>query len=80
MKKLIGRKKTKTAIFISGAGTTSTLGKLGAISALRGAFMTALSAALSVLAMTRAGLPVSTSQAIVGAIIGWNLFSYNKNF
>ena len=25
--------------------------------------------------MTRAGLPVSTSQAIVGAIIGWNLYS-----
>ena len=63
--------------FISGAGTTSTLGKLGAIPALPGAFMTALAAALSVLAMTRAGLPVSTSQAIVGAIIGWNLFSYN---
>ncbi len=63
--------------FISGAGTTSTLGKLGAVSALPGAFMTALAAALSVLVMTRAGLPVSTSQAIVGAIIGWNLFSYN---
>ena len=25
--------------------------------------------------MTKTGLPVSTSQAIVGAIIGWNLFS-----
>jgi PiT family inorganic phosphate transporter len=25
--------------------------------------------------MTRLGLPVSTSQAVVGAIIGWNLFS-----
>jgi PiT family inorganic phosphate transporter len=25
--------------------------------------------------MTRAGLPVSTSQAIVGGIIGWNIFS-----
>ena len=25
--------------------------------------------------MTKAGLPVSTTQAIVGAIIGWNLFS-----
>jgi len=24
--------------------------------------------------MTKAGLPVSTSQAIVGAIIGWNFF------
>ena len=60
---------------ISGAGASHTLGKLGAISALPGAFMTALSAAFSVWLMTRAGLPVSTSQAIVGAIIGWNLFA-----
>ncbi len=60
---------------ISGAGTSQTLGKLGAISALPGAFMTALSAAVAVYAMTKSGLPVSTSQAIVGAIIGWNLFS-----
>ncbi len=62
---------------ISGGGTTHTLGKLGAISALPGAFMTALSAALAVYSMTKSGLPVSTSQAIVGAIIGWNLFSGN---
>jgi len=62
---------------ISGAGTSHTLGKLGAISALPGAFMTALSAAIAVYSMTKSGLPVSTSQAIVGAIIGWNLFSSN---
>ncbi len=62
---------------ISGAGASHTLGKLGAISALPGAFMTALSAAAAVYAMTKSGLPVSTSQAIVGAIIGWNLFSGN---
>ena len=62
------------AVF-SGAGTTETLGKLGAISALPGAFMTALSAGFSVFIMTKGGLPVSTSQAIVGAIIGWNFFS-----
>ena len=60
---------------ISGGGTSHTLGKLGAISALPGAFMTALSAALAVYAMTKAGLPVSTTQAIVGGIVGWNLFS-----
>lgn len=60
---------------VSGAGTSHTLGKLGAISALPGAFMTALSAAVAVYAMTKSGLPVSTSQSIVGAIIGWNLFS-----
>ena len=62
---------------ISGAGTSQTLGKLGAISALPGAFMTALAAAIAVYAMTKSGLPVSTSQSIVGAIIGWNIFSSN---
>ena len=60
---------------VSGGGAAHTLGKLGAISALPGAFMTALSAALAVYAMTKSGLPVSTTQAIVGAIIGWNFFS-----
>jgi inorganic phosphate transporter, PiT family len=62
------------AVF-SGAGAAHTLGKLGSINALPGSFMAALSAALTVYWMTKLGLPVSTSQAIVGAIIGWNLFS-----
>ncbi len=60
---------------VGGAGATHTLGKLGAVNALGGAFMVALSAGLTVYMMTRMSLPVSTSQAIVGAIIGWNLFS-----
>lgn len=60
---------------ISGAGATHTLGKLGAINALAGAFMVASAAALTVYVMTKWGFPVSTSQAIVGAIIGWNLYS-----
>jgi len=60
---------------ISGEGASGTLGRLGAISAMPGAFMTALAAGLAVYFMTRSGLPVSTSQAIVGAIIGWNLFA-----
>lgn len=60
---------------VSGAGTSHTLGKLGAITALPGAFMTALSAAVAVYVMTKSGLSVSTSQAIVGGIIGWNFFS-----
>lgn len=60
---------------VSGAGATQTLGRLGAINALPGSFMAALAAATAVYLMTKAGLPVSTSQAIVGAIIGWNLFS-----
>ena len=60
---------------ISGAGASHTLGKLGAVNAVAGAFVVAFAAATSVYLMTLARYPVSTSQAIVGAIIGWNLFS-----
>ena len=60
---------------ISGSGTTETLGKLGAINALPGAFAACVAAGLSVYLMTKAGLPVSTTQAIVGAIVGWNLYT-----
>ena len=60
---------------LSGSGAAGTLGRLGAIDSIAGAFMAALAAALSVYLMTKAGLPVSTTQAIVGAIVGWNLFS-----
>ncbi len=62
------------AVF-SGGGAAHTLGKLGAVNAMGGAFTVAFAAALTVYWMTKARLPVSTSQAIVGAIIGWNLFS-----
>ena len=60
---------------VSGSGASHTLGKLGAVNTLSGAFIVALSAAVTVLWMTKSGLPVSTSQAIVGAIIGWNFFA-----
>lgn len=60
---------------ISGAGASHTLGKLGTVNAVAGAFTVAFAAAVSVSLMTYARFPVSTSQAIVGAIIGWNIFS-----
>ena len=60
---------------IGGAGTTETLGTLGAVNTLPGAFIVALAAGLTVYLMTNYELPVSTTQSIVGAIIGWNLFS-----
>ncbi|MCP4755279.1 MAG: inorganic phosphate transporter [Proteobacteria bacterium] len=63
---------------VSGAGASHTLGKLGAVNALPGAFTVALASAVTVFSMTKAGLPVSTSQAIVGSIIGWNLFAGYK--
>ncbi len=59
---------------ISGAGAAHTLGELGAVNALAGSFMVALAAGISIFIMTKLGLPVSSTQAIVGAIIGWNLF------
>ncbi len=60
---------------ISGAGTTRTITDLGSINAIAGSFAVALAVGLSVTFMTRAKLPVSTSQAVIGAIIGWNLFT-----
>lgn len=62
---------------IQGAGANETLGALGSVSTLAAAFTVALSAAVTVYWMTRLSLPVSTSQAIVGAIIGWNLYTGN---
>jgi len=65
------------AVF-QGTGASHTLGELGAVDAIAGAFTVALAAAITVFVMTKYNLPVSTSQAIVGAIIGWNLFSGNQ--
>ena len=62
------------AVF-AGSGASETLGELGSINALPGAFMAALSAAIAIYTATKYGLPVSTSQAIVGAIIGWNIYA-----
>ena len=62
---------------IQGAGANHTLGKLGNVSTIAAAFTVALAAALTVYWMTRMSLPVSTSQAIVGAIIGWNFYTNN---
>ena len=60
---------------ISGAGAARTLGELGAVNAIAGAFVVALAAAITVYWLTVLGYPGSTTQAIVGAIIGWDLFS-----
>lgn len=62
---------------LSGYGASEGLGALGRINALPGAFTVALAAGLSVFWMTRLALPVSVTHAIVGAIIGWSLFSNN---
>ncbi len=58
-----------------GSGTTETLRALGAVNAITGSFTVALMAGVTVAWMNRTNLPVSTTQAIVGAIIGWNFFT-----
>lgn len=62
---------------LQGSGTSDTLGKLGAVNAIGGSFTVALAAAITVYSMTKSALPVSTTQAIVGAIIGWNIYTGN---
>ena len=62
---------------VQGTGASDTLGRLGAVNAIGGSFTVALAAAIVVFMMTKFALPVSTTQAIVGAIIGWNLFTGN---
>jgi PiT family inorganic phosphate transporter len=60
---------------ISGAGATQTLGHLGKINAMAGSFTVALASALTVTSMNRLKLPVSTTQVIIGGIVGWNWFT-----
>lgn len=63
---------------LQGAGGSETLGKLGGVNAIGGSFTLALAAGITIYVMTKFSLPVSTTQAIVGAIIGWNLFTGNS--
>ena len=63
---------------IQGAGASQTLGKLGSVNAIGGSFTLSLAAAVTVYTMTKFSVPVSSTQAIVGAIIGWNFFTGNK--
>jgi inorganic phosphate transporter, PiT family len=65
------------AVF-QGRGGAETLNSLGAVDAMAGGFAVSLCAAFTVFLMTKRSLPVSTSQAVVGAIIGWTAFSGNE--
>jgi len=62
---------------LQGGGAAHTLGKLGGVNAIGGSFTLALAAAITLYVMTKFSLPVSSTQAVVGAIIGWNLFTGN---
>jgi len=60
---------------LSGGGTTRTIRELGEVNALAGAFTVSLAAGLVVFVLIKNGYPVSVSQAIVGSIIGWCIFT-----
>jgi inorganic phosphate transporter, PiT family len=62
---------------LQGSGTSHTLSQLGSVNAIAGSFTLALAAAITIYMMTKFALPISTTQAIVGAIIGWNFFTGN---
>jgi len=75
----------KTAAFVAslfillgavfqGEGTTKTIHNLGNIAEPAIAFSIALCVALVVLILIKIKLPVSTSQAIVGGMLGWSIF------
>ena len=61
---------------IAGSGTTDTITKLGSVQMPAAAFTICLAAGLTVFWLTKIALPVSTSQAIIGAIVGFNLFAH----
>lgn len=60
---------------ISGQNTAETLNTLGEVNTLPAAFSVSLSSALAVVLMLRVGISVSISQAIVGGIVGWNVYT-----
>lgn len=66
--------------FLEGAGGMETLGSLADQTNLTVAFISSLAAALTMTLMTFLKLPTSTSQAVVGGIIGTNILRGTVNF
>ena len=62
---------------ISGVGAADTLGSLGEVNAIGGSFVTAFSAAFTAAIMSKTGISISVSQAVVGSIIGWNWYTHS---
>ena len=60
-----------------GQNTAETLNHLGGVNTLAAAFAVSLSSALAVFLMLKSGISVSISQAIVGGIVGWNVYTFN---
>ncbi len=60
---------------LQGAHTTISIGELGRINAIGGAFTVTLATGLTTIWMIKAGLMVSITQALVGGIVAWSLFA-----
>ena len=65
-------------VVVNGPAAMATVSDLGNVGTLPVAFTSLLAAGLIVAVMTRAGMPVSISQAIVGALIGYRLFAHGS--
>lgn len=64
---------------MEGAKCMSTYGKLALVHADT-AFILTVSTAVTMTMLTRAGVPASTSQALVGAILGWSIVDASPDF
>jgi PiT family inorganic phosphate transporter len=60
---------------VQGSGATQTISTLGGVNMMPGSFAVALATAITFYLMLRFRMPVSSTQAVIGAIIGWNMFS-----
>jgi PiT family inorganic phosphate transporter len=63
---------------VNGLEGMATLAKFGAVGTLADAFSVAMASALAIGCMTVFGLPVSSSQTAIGALIGYQLVRYGR--
>ncbi len=63
---------------LGGQNTADTLNNLGQVNTLPAAFSVSLASALAVVVMLKSGISVSISQAIIGGIVGWNIYTNNS--
>jgi PiT family inorganic phosphate transporter len=63
---------------VNGPAAMNTISQLGQLNTLPAAVTCLFAAGLIVTVMTRAGMPVSVSQAIVGSLIGYRLFAHGS--
>jgi PiT family inorganic phosphate transporter len=63
---------------VNGPAAMDTVSQLGKVNSLTAAFLSLAAAGVIVAMMTRIGMPVSVSQAIVGALVGYRMFAHGS--